>query len=240
VDANPAAPLVQERLAAFIQTLAATPGIRGIVFRDTVTPGYERSADAHWETMEMGVGYTVPNRLAMLRQEHVDPIDLDVDMYGGTVAADLSLPEFDDDAALGDARRHWNGLRNDLNLAFMRRMYAAAQSPSPHAVWIAARRSNAMCRWYGLWSHPEDPLPQMPGPDMITMHGPDQNYPLMAHGQSSLALVSCDLAAIGSLWAFSESVKRLQTGWDGILLTGDRDAVIRVLKWLAPEKTAAQ
>lgn len=72
-----------------MRTLAATPGLSGLVFQDTVPPGYtgERTEE------NTGLGYTPESRLAYLRVKHVDPVDSSSG-YGDTVMVNVSEENF--------------------------------------------------------------------------------------------------------------------------------------------------
>lgn len=70
--ASPLDPAVRALLPALSRALAATPGLSGLVFQDTVPPGYSGE-----RTLEnFGLGYAPESRLSYLRAKHTDPVDL--------------------------------------------------------------------------------------------------------------------------------------------------------------------
>jgi hypothetical protein len=69
-------PALAQTRAKQVRDLAATPGLAGLVLRHTVAPGYSVFGDDDWYygLGEAGdFGYTLPLRLAFLRQEGYDP-----------------------------------------------------------------------------------------------------------------------------------------------------------------------
>lgn len=87
--ASPLDPAVRALLPALTRELAATPGLSGLVFQDTVPPGYteERTQE------DLGLGYTPKNRLAYLRAKHIDPVDL-ASGFGDMVTVNVSEENF--------------------------------------------------------------------------------------------------------------------------------------------------
>ncbi len=87
--ASPLDPAVRTLLPALARTLAATPGLSGLVFQDTVPPGY------HEEYMleDLSLGYTPASRLAYLRTKHIDPVDLSSG-FGDMVTVNVSEENF--------------------------------------------------------------------------------------------------------------------------------------------------
>lgn len=87
--ASPLDPAVRSLLPALARTLAATPGLSGLVFQDTVPPGYtgERTQE------DIGLGYTPETRLAYLRAKSVDPVDLSSG-FGDMVSVNVSEENF--------------------------------------------------------------------------------------------------------------------------------------------------
>jgi hypothetical protein len=227
VFVSPSAEKVRDGLTAFVKDLAAKPDVGGIVFRDTVTPGYDRPANSHYLSDRSSVGYTVPLRLAFLRQEHVDPVDL-VDLnsewYFGDVFVDLPLPEFDDDGKQGDASlQRWYGYRNTVNVEFMRSLFDAAQSSAPHQVWVAQRRRTDHGDWYALWDKRDGPLPEIPDDLVDEYNNPDRNFASLAHTQSPLAVTAVTVQEGETPEALAYTLKDIKPGWDGIVLACQSD-----------------
>jgi hypothetical protein len=223
-------------LAAFVRSLASKPGVAGIVFRQTTVPGYDHAPKSQMSSNKPGLGYTQTARLASLRQQHIDPIDLEPEGYYGSVLLDLPpLPEFDDYAVEADAVAQWNAYRYSLDLAFMRKMFEAAQASGPREIWVAQRREYAGGDWYGLWTRADAPLPEIPE-DTQFNYDPNRNYAAIAHAQSPLAV------AIVSVWNgedavnLAQALKDLKPGWDGIVFDGDADGLKTIVKSLAGTK----
>ncbi|MBC8143823.1 MAG: hypothetical protein H7Y38_20520, partial [Armatimonadetes bacterium] len=69
---------VQDAAAKRLSAVAGTPGIGGVVLADVAAPGLQ-SASPEWTNGATGArsgGYTLANRLAFIRQENIDPLDL--------------------------------------------------------------------------------------------------------------------------------------------------------------------
>lgn len=69
---------VQKAVAERLASVAATPGIGGVVLADVAAPGMQDAAH-EWTNGATGArtgGYTLANRLAFVRQENIDPLDL--------------------------------------------------------------------------------------------------------------------------------------------------------------------
>ena len=68
----------QKTVAEKLATVATVPGIGGIVLTDVAAPGMQ-SASSSWTNGATGArtgGYNAANRVAFIRQENIDPIDL--------------------------------------------------------------------------------------------------------------------------------------------------------------------
>ena len=87
--ASPLDPAVRSLLPTLAGTLAATPGLAGVVFEDTDPPGYSANAVDYGD--RIGLGYTPQSRLAYLRRTHEDPVDLssDTDMVSVYVGGEF-------------------------------------------------------------------------------------------------------------------------------------------------------
>jgi len=83
--ASPMEPSVRRMLPALLSALASAHGIAGIALQDTAPPGIV--ADDSARQFGISVGYSLRNRLAILRQSHYDPIDT------GDASATLWMPE---------------------------------------------------------------------------------------------------------------------------------------------------
>ena len=78
-------------------------------------------------TSRTTLGYNEAARLAFLRREHADPIDIDVRGAGNNVErADTSLPDFADYTVSDDLSKKWDEFRAESDLAFLRALYAVS------------------------------------------------------------------------------------------------------------------
>jgi hypothetical protein len=178
VAVSPLAPDVQKELVSFMKTVAARPGIAGIVWRDTDTPGYDLLPGGS-DTSSLLLGYGQEMRLSFLRRFHADPVDIYDVGHSGTLA-NTDLPYFSDQGsgnlmyALHD---DWVKFRQDMGLAFLESLYAAVDPPNG----LAARRVRILVKqrrrgqggndrfghhiyppgWYGSWDNPRLPPPTL-------------------------------------------------------------------------------
>ncbi len=170
----PATPgLVKRRLL----DLAATPGLTGLVLRDTAAPGYADPGDSssvYSSSDRADFGYSLDARLQFLRQEGMDPIDMGSSGFPG--GADLSLPFFSDsslrprmievegrwisDPNAKSPGQQWNASRNKRNVRLMGEVYAAVRAAHPNLALLLSDRSDFSSQsWYGTWDKP-DALPR--------------------------------------------------------------------------------
>jgi hypothetical protein len=181
---NPNAAETKTALIAWLTDLARTPGLTGIVLRDTAAPGYtsrEGAGGIRESAAANDFGYTPEMRLAFLRQEGYDPIDLG---GGAIVALDLTLPFFPDAGpptflmldgsdATGNpaeaALKKWNTFRYKVGATLLADVYAALHAATPDLpLSIAARPvpffSTGPLTWFGSWDAPDRlPYPTPPG-----------------------------------------------------------------------------
>ena len=177
--ACPAAPPVQKVLLEAVRWLASTPGVAVLVLRQTAPPGYEYAPDAGgWPipipTANAEGGFTPDLRLAFLRRDHVDPLDLGIPVSTPT-SLNLFVPGFDDDwtaqtKEMKEALADWNSLRYAAVGDLLQRLLAVGrEAGGPHLRFLVNRRTLPEARdasewvpsWYGLWDDPRAPLPQM-------------------------------------------------------------------------------
>jgi hypothetical protein len=138
---NPLDPAVRQALPGLIKDLAGEKGIVGIVFQDTVPPGYG-TRNPNDRSVALDLGYTLSNRLAFLRRYHIDPVDetdnapvsyvlpwegirgpqINIGVYGfrGYFPGGLNITNGD-----------WNGYRSSADLSLLQTCYLAAQKANP-------------------------------------------------------------------------------------------------------------
>jgi hypothetical protein len=72
---SPCDPAVRTILSSLMADLAKVQGISGIIMLDTAPPGY--ATDDPLIDPRSRLGFTVANRLKIIREDHIDPIDID-------------------------------------------------------------------------------------------------------------------------------------------------------------------
>jgi hypothetical protein len=143
-----------------LRDLAAAPGLAGLVLRDTAAPGYHESGDdPHSYALDdpRDVGYHEEQRLAFLRQEGIDPIDLIVTGSAG-IFSQRSLPFFPETPGDRTAIQRWRAFRNAGNVRFLRALHAAFRREYPGLPLLIRDRSPAFfgpSGWYARWDRAE-------------------------------------------------------------------------------------
>ena len=160
-------------------------------------------------------GYTLPARLAFLRQFHADPWDVPLN---NAPALDFHLPNWDAADMDEQERTDWREFRRDADRALLQRLYLAARPATP--VLLVEEQQNAA--WFGSWDDPRRPLPvgATDSPDNMNAEG------TRAKAQSSLAIARID---VGKDDAPNDIALRLSNtlpgqAWGGFVLdlaTGD-------------------
>jgi hypothetical protein len=153
-------PAAFEEVMRRFRDLAATPGLAGLVLRDTAAPGYHESGDdPHSYALDdpRDVGYHEEQRLAFLRQEGIDPIDLIVTGSAG-IFSQRSLPFFPETPGDRTAIQRWRAFRNAGNVRFLRALHAAFRREYPGLPLLIRDRSPAFfgpSGWYARWDRAE-------------------------------------------------------------------------------------
>ena len=132
-------PLVKARLLK----IAQTPGLAGVVIRNAAADGYgQKETQMYGQSLGSDFGYTPANRLACLKNTHIDPIDLGTNGdYGDT---NLSLPFFaqespriymDDGVKINKAAvapyEAWKTQRFEQNARFLGDLWVAFRKENP-------------------------------------------------------------------------------------------------------------
>ena len=199
VTVSPLAPDVQRSLLAVVRAVATRPGIGGLVWRETTPSGYDpRKNPSAGGEAQAALGYNEAARLAFLRREHADPVDIDA--TGGGGRADTSLPGFDSPADNG-LEEKWDEFRAEGETAFLHTLYAAARpaggkTAAPLRILVRQRRDFGGTTWYGSWDGPKAPFPtrRMPLDDYTGGEFPqDQDEAVQAKAQSQVALLRLPL-----------------------------------------------
>jgi len=240
LSVSPVAPQVRQTLTALVRRLAATRGVAALALRETVTTGYDRPADSRYGVQGDALGYTPFLRLAFLRKDHVDPLDLEPESYDGQMNADLSLPDFEGWGDLGNASQDWNGFRAGADLDLLQTLLAAAQQGAGRRLpfLIKQRRSGWRSSWYGLWDDPRARLPELSEEMAFGPSDMDTSFAGFAHAQSRINLYEMYRWAAQSKDGLAAALQQIKPGWDGIVLdfSGDMkgDPLAELAKGLAP------
>lgn len=174
----PLAPDVQNALGGLVRSVAARPGVAGLVWREMDTPGYGLLPGGS-DTSSLLLGYHESMRLAFLRRFHADPVDLYDVGHSGT-RANTELPNFTGDGSGHELYRlhdAWVQFRQDVAPAFLRTLYAAADPPGAppgQRVRVLVKQRNRGQHgsdhsglthyppgWYGSWDDPRQPPPTL-------------------------------------------------------------------------------
>lgn len=180
---RPDLPATQTELSGRLVAVAATPGLAGLVLDDIAAPGYADPGDERTLDVEGGawdLGYTPALRLAFLRREGIDPVDVPPLDYKNhnLYRSDLSLPFFPGggfekrragggEIAPDPGQRRplgrWKSLRYETNVRLLSALFAAVRAARPDLPLLVRSRSdsyeNDFGSWFALWDKP-DVLPR--------------------------------------------------------------------------------
>ncbi|HLJ57791.1 MAG TPA: hypothetical protein VKT77_22330 [Chthonomonadaceae bacterium] len=235
---SPLAPAAARDLAEVERFVASLPGIAGVIWRETCPEGYDAPDRLQHIEPAGRLGYTEAARLAFLRKEHADPIDVTptrtmMEMFE---RADLSLPQFDDYALDGQLDRQWRKACNDANIGFLNGMFEAVRSaplghsrpePPGFELLVRERRDNFGSGWYAAWLGPNTPLPTSHMPFEDGNQDPPYNpvdADVQAHSQSKVALLrlpvgrSLEEAAVRRQWSGALRGLASNKKWEGFVL----------------------
>ena len=176
VAVSPLAPDVQKKLVGLMKSVAARPGVAGLVWRDTETPGYGLLPGGS-DTSSLLLGYQQDTRLEFLRRFHADPVDIYDVGHSGAIA-NTDVPNFSEQGyGSGGYALHdkWVKFRQDMGLVFLQSLYAAVNPPgAPAKVRILIKQRHRgqggndgfghhsyPPGWYGSWDNPRLPPPTL-------------------------------------------------------------------------------
>jgi hypothetical protein len=165
-----------QRIHSRLTSLAAMPGLAGLVFEQTAAPGYADPNAFDYSQFggvsePGGFGYTPALRLRFLRQASMDPIDLG----DGRSNRPLELPFFPAEygmfarrntsfgpnpgqaAAEEPPEKAWGLLRHEVNRRFLADLHAGLRAARPDLTLFLAER-NDMPLWFSRWER-ADALP---------------------------------------------------------------------------------
>ncbi len=157
--ANPTDPAVQKKLTTLVKTLAAQPGLAGLVWQGDESPGYDPLADFSGGHDDRRLGYDVLVRLAFLRQTGADP--LDVPPNRDSLGIDGLLWRGGDGSDAYALTDQWSSFPAGADRALLDGLYAAARSVAPAMPIFLRQRHDAEIGlgWYGSWDDPRKPPP---------------------------------------------------------------------------------
>ena len=188
---------------------------------------------------ENDLGYVPALRLACLRRDHVDPVDLETHGFVSGLNLDLSLSEFDDQHTLGAVEKDWNGIRYAANRELMQHLLVNMQETAgrPLPFLVKQRHLFSQADWYGLWDDPRAPLPELS--EKLAMDGSDANanYAAFAHTQSHTVVYELSQWNVQSKESLVSSLQQMKPGWDGIVLDFSADPSGNPLAGLADSMT---
>lgn len=199
------APAVRDTLLTLVRSLAATPGLAGVVFRQTAPPGYDLRVNEE-DNRSLLLGYGADTRLAFLRSHHADPVDVfSPGRYNGK--ANTDLPNFQYDGMLSQkVNDEWGAYRRESNLFFLGELRAAAR---PLRVIVKQRGLQQGGRdadgrlvrppgLYAAWDSPKAPPPTLYGfrDDKAKQPLADKDPVAQARAQSPLVLTEFPLDAL--------------------------------------------
>lgn len=214
-------------------------GVVGLVLVDTVAPGYGnedvhtfgtgRSRPDGWD-----LGYTPALRLAFLRQEGYDPLDLPPPSFGASFnpfgnVPPLDLPFFPDPPArtgltsingsqiteqnvTRSAGEKWRRLRADASDQFLARLRAALPPAAPPVLVDDRFDPPAERAWFVRWDRPSDPLPRRTNTWLPIRDEPPPGRP----GALRCVSVAATGREVAGYAAFA--LRRPGPGWTGVVL----------------------
>ena len=185
VAVSPLAPEVRAKLAGLMKSVVARPGVAGLVWRDTETPGYGLLPGGS-DTSSLLLGYQQDVRLEFLRRFHADPVDIYDVGHSGAIA-NTDVPNFTEQGyGSGGYALHdkWVKFRQDAGIGFLQSLYAAVVPPDAPAkrmrILVKQRHRGQAGNdgfghhtyppgWYGSWDNP-----RLPPPTLHTMGDDDK------------------------------------------------------------------
>ena len=223
VAVSPFSTAVSRELLTLMHTLATTPGVAGLVWRASAMAGYDEGNATDLDRDFTSLGYTPPARLAFLRKEHVDPVDLFPASARGL--ADTTLPNFDDSVMEQILEKKWHQFRADADESLLQSLFQqvaadrAASALKP-ALFVQQRGDHPPhFTWYGSWSGSGTPLPIF-----RLSSGSPSSEKVQARAQSKVIVINLPLQdllaeeAVLRQWSVSFRNIGKNHSWDGFVL----------------------
>jgi hypothetical protein len=171
-------PATQKLLIDRAAAVAAIPGLAGLALRSVTPPGYE-PLNPSFSMGVPGLGYTLDNRLAFLKKESIDPIDL-VSQYSDSRLVSpffqsngpgyIPLPngQYDPDPKWRDRHKLWRELLGERIGSLKKTLFARLRTAAPTLpLWLNPDEAISMGGvggFYGLWEKPEAKLVRVGDP----------------------------------------------------------------------------
>lgn len=147
----PLSSAARDSLLSVVRAVGASPGIGGVIWRDTSPPGYDWDTDTASQ-----LGYALPARLAFLRTDHADPVD--VYETGGNTG----LPIWDRGGIA--TKSYWSKFRANADLALLQDLRAASGTSTAKPVLVLHRGNGSGEDAYSAWDSPSPVPPGFRGP----------------------------------------------------------------------------
>ncbi|HET6382140.1 MAG TPA: hypothetical protein VFJ58_02010 [Armatimonadota bacterium] len=239
---SPFDPAVQTRLTDFIRKVAATPGIAGLVWENANPFGYDadgpQARDSDPTNFGFSMGYTTAARLAFLRLEHVDPVDLRPPYHA---EFDTSLPEFDNSVMESAIETKWDAFRADEDESLMKRLLQTARNARPSGSAPLPLIIGVHSFYYFTWDNIAVPLRSK-----IVLTAPnlaDMFRRIKAHSRVALSAIGISWWRHGELFRDYQSALLKDIPWDGVVLdcvpSGTLDLEFALGAAPAPGQTSA-
>lgn len=147
--------------------LARTPGLSTLVLTALTPPGYARFTPTYYGGSSIDLGYTLANRLAFLRQESVDPVDLgrnydsqlvpEVFQDNGANYIDLGNGQYGPDPKYRNRNQLWSELRAKNVEGLTVPLYTKLREAAPNLRLFVAPSDDTFGNggYFGEWQKPD-------------------------------------------------------------------------------------
>jgi hypothetical protein len=129
VGVTPFSAAVREHLVQSLQVIAKKAGSAGVVLSDTNVPGYQKNENNSYPSpngADMLMGYQAEMRLAFLRAESVDPLDIYKPYYLASKANTEILNYRYDEGVTATVFDQWQKFRRQAWIDCMQKLYQAS------------------------------------------------------------------------------------------------------------------
>ena len=156
-------PATYAALTRELTLLARTPGLSALVLTALTPPGYARFTPTYYGGSSVDLGYTLKNRLAFLREESVDPVDLsrnydsrlvpEAFADNGANYIDLGGGQYGPDPKYRNRNQLWAELRARTVEGLTIPLYAKLREAAPGLRLFVAPTDDAFGNggYYGEW-----------------------------------------------------------------------------------------